>query len=689
MYIECECLTHNDKYITEYAYRYDSEYWKILDVSRETLRGYCKTFGTFDIETSCIIPEKGKGKDPFSFMYRWQFYDGKTAVFGNTWKQVIELFDRISARCNGRKYVVYVHNLSYEHFFFKNFLNDNASVFATDKHSILKAIYKNIEFRCSYMLSNMSLAKFIENTSNAVHLKGVGDLDYKVLRTPNSKLKPKENGYLYNDVVGLHEAITFLLSSNKDNLKTIPLTSTGYVRRDCRNAMRKNKNNRRLFNELALSYEEYIEVKEAFRGGNTASCRFNTDCILKNVKSFDISSSYPYVLVTQLFPMSKFMHGKVKTAAELSEYNKKYCTIGRYKFYDVKLKPLVPIPYLPFSKCNKIHKGNTYKEYNGRILECEYCEITLTNIDYDIICSQYDFSAVLVDDFMFAHKGKLPDELIEQVLHYFELKSKLKNVPGKEYEYMKAKNKLNSIFGMMVTDILHDEFYLEDSEVISRFSTLTLENVEVYKRALVEKYYKSRNSFLAYQWGVFVTAYARQRLQQAIDLIGIDCVYCDTDSVKYVGEHEYVFEYLNKNVLEAAKKENDIISVSVNEKEYTLGLWDREHDYDEFKTLGAKKYSFVIDGNIGITVAGLNKKKGATELAKKGGLYYFRDGEIFKDSGRTAAYYNDEPIHTIYIKGEKIETASNIGIVDVPYTMGISGTMLEMIENALEYYADF
>src|SRR5699024_12769880 len=68
-------------------------------------------------------------------------------------------------------------------------------------------------------------------------------------------------------------------------------------------------------------------------------------------------------------------------------------------------------------------------------------------------------------------------------------------------------------------------------------------------------------------WGVFVTTYARQRLQQAIDIIGIDCIYCDTDSVKYVGEHEYVFEYLNKSVLDAAKKENDIISVSVNEKE--------------------------------------------------------------------------------------------------------------------------
>ena len=64
----------------------------------------------------------------------------------------------------------------------------------------------------------------------------MGDLDYKKLFTPNTLLTMSELGYCYNDVMGLYEAIIYLLK--EDTLVTIPLTSTGYVRRECRNKYR-------------------------------------------------------------------------------------------------------------------------------------------------------------------------------------------------------------------------------------------------------------------------------------------------------------------------------------------------------------------------------------------------------------------------------------------------------------------
>ena len=45
----------------------------------------------------------------------------------------------------------------------------------------------------------------------------------------------------------------------------------------------------------------------------------------------------------------------------------------------------------------------------------------------------------------------------------------------------------------------------------------------------LQKYYKSRNSFLPYQWGVWVTAYAQAELFE----LGKCCkiwIYSDTDS---------------------------------------------------------------------------------------------------------------------------------------------------------------
>ena len=45
----------------------------------------------------------------------------------------------------------------------------------------------------------------------------------------------------------------------------------------------------------------------------------------------------------------------------------------------------------------------------------------------------------------------------------------------------------------------------------------------------------NKKAFMAYQWGVWVTAWARYRLEEGIKLAGDNFVYSDTDCVKYVG----------------------------------------------------------------------------------------------------------------------------------------------------------
>ena len=79
-------------------------------------------------------------------------------------------------------------------------------------------------------------------------------------------------------------------------------------------------------------------------------------------------------------------------------------------------------------------------------------------------------------------------------------------------------------------------------------------------------------------------------------------------------------------------------------------------------------------------MSGLDKKKGAAELSAGNGLQDFTNGKIFNDSGRTVAYFNTMPVHQINVNGCSIITGSNIAIVDTTYTLGITDTMLNIID---------
>lgn len=640
---------------------------------------YIEHLMTFDIETSTIEKTDGSFE---GYMYHWQVCIDGFVCFGRTWKEFLTFLRKMNRTLHNyneqQKLICYIHNFSYEFQFLYSWIK-LTDVFAIDKRKPLKAISKdfNIEFRCSYLLSNMNLKKFIENTPNAHYFKGSGDLDYKKVFTPKSILTMSELGYCYNDVMGLYEAIIYLL--REDTLTTIPLTSTGYVRRECRNNMRKNKKNRKQFLDLKLDDKLYQLCKDSFRGGNTASNRYKTNFINYDVSSYDMSSAYPYAMISGLYPITPFQEETITSLDMLDDYNNRYCTLAYYYFENVKLKKGVPFPYIPYSKCIEFiapsydtqFKGKEYC-YNGRVLEADFIKIAMTNYDYQIFIHQYDYDEenVRVEDFYYSHKGFLPKELINTVLEFFTLKSQLKGIDGKEYEYMKSKNKLNSLYGMIVTDIIRQENLFNNQWEKGENSTL-------------EEYYSKRNNFLTYQWGLFVTAICRTNLQKAIDKIGLDCVYIDTDSLKYCGSHDEVFEHINQDMIDWCIK-NDIINyVEVGNHKYFLGLFDKEKGYDEFVTLGAKKYAFNQNGKIGITVAGLNKKSGAKELELKGGLSNFKIGTEFFDSGRKTVYYNDDKKHFLIVQGCKIENASNIALVDTTYTLGMSDVMLSIL-NGLE-----
>lgn len=625
----------------------------------------------FDIETTTIDCE-----NPYSFMYHWQICIDDSVIFGRTWNELIIFFRRLINHANitpTHRIVFYVHNLAYEFQFMRNFF-EWIDVFARQKRVPIKATMSSgIEFRCSYILTNMSLKKFLENSEGVTHLKEVGKYNYNKIRTSETILTIDEKSYCYNDVRGLCEGISFLL--REDTIASIPITSTGYVRRHFRKLVLSNPKNKQRQKRCRLTLDQYMMLKEAFRGGNTHADALYVGEILEFLFSIDIASSYPFVMMCEKFP-DKFVEGD---ASQFNKYLKEgYALLFRARLTGVKQKRDYGIPYIDFAHCRHLQD---YTNDNGRILNANSLEITLTDIDYRIIRDTYEIEQIEISNLYIARYKYLPEELRQGILDFFTLKCTLKDNPDKHYEYMKSKNRLNSSYGMMVTDILNEAIEYEDNNWIDP-KELTIDDM----MNIINKFYDNWNTFLTYQWGVWVTAHARNNFQSMVNLAGESLAYGDTDSGKIYGlENMWIIEKLNADVMKKIESSPIQPKVEYDGKTYYMGIWEFEGIYKEFITLGAKKYCYkklhaeAVIGKTHVylcspyetTVSGLGKKEGSRYINEHG-IEEFKIGTMFKDSGRQTAHYNDCGIHEIEVDGVKMISASNVALTPTTYIMGVS-----------------
>lgn len=626
-------------------------------------RVYKQMLTGFDIETTRIPAEDQ------SFMYVWQWYfEGVGVVIGRTWRELRLFIMQIEAVLDNAMLVVLVHNLSYE-FQFLRAVHEwkTDEVFAVKSRRVLKATMNNkLEFRCTMLHSNMSLATWTAKMG-VEHGKLSGeDFNYDIMRYPDTPLSETELAYITNDVVGMVEAYRAEMERDSDNLYKIPLTSTGYVRADSKRAMR---NSGKVVKTILPDYDIYKILRKAFRGGNTHANRYYSGMILENVKSADRSSSYPDVICNCKFPMTRFRKIPSPDIWKVEKMMKdRRALVFTILLHDVELSdPYNGFPYISVAKCAAcVRSGND----NGRVLNADFIEMTVTDIDWRIIKKQYDFSDVQVTEAYWSHYGYLPRALIVNTIDYYTKKTSLKGVDGQQLLYDKSKNLLNGIYGMMAQDpVKQDIIYHEGT------GEFTEDNAP--PESLLEEF--SKHAFLAYQWGVWITAWARLRLQEGIDLCGHECVYVDTDSCKYLGEVDWT-AYNRKRV--RASAQSGAYATDPQGKRHYMGVFEDEEPYTKFKTLGAKKYVFEhADGKLQVTIAGVNKKKGGAELSRRGGIEAFREGFTFIDAGGTESVYNDStPYAERILNGHKIEMSPNICIRPSTYTVSLTDEYRNLLE---------
>ena len=669
--------------------KYDFSHHKFIRESKKILR--LITEMAFDIETTSTYIEDEK----FAFMYIWMFGIHETVFYGRTWEQFVSFINELSSQLNTsieRRIVVYVHNLQFEfQFIYKLF--EWYKVFALKPHKPIYAItYDGVEFRCSYLMSGLKLARLASNLTKHKVSKKEGDLDYEKIRHFRTDMTKTEMGYCKGDIDVLLCYINEQIAEHNNNINNIPFTNTGRVRNYCRRETldRNYKEYRTFISRLTLSEDQYEQMKRAFQGGFTHANHFYVDKTISNVESFDLASSYPSTMVCDLYPMTSPERVIPKNEEEFNRYLNRYACV-----FDIRLFGLcetdAPDNIISESRCWSKKKAVVN---NGRIVSADEIGITLTELDYEAIKEFYTWDSSEVTNMHIMSKTYLPKHLILAILNLYKNKTTLKDVAGKEIEYMRSKNMINSVYGMTVTDIARPEIVFQPTELWSS-QPADLEKA-------MRSYNQSKRRFLFYPWGVWVTAYARRNLFSAILEFGGDYIYSDTDSVKVINaeKHRDFIERYNDNIRKKMYKMCDMYGIdremveptAPNGKKKLLGIWEDEGKYDRFKTLGAKRYMVEKGGDVNITVAGVNKSVAVPYIVRTFDDPFegFIDGMYIPEdyTGKLTHTYIDEEMgaYVTDYNGVKewVTSLSSVHLEKASYEMSLSAAYVDFLNGYLE-----
>lgn len=648
-----------------------------------------------------------------------------------------------------KKFITYIHNASYDLSYLIPYINmlpdfdySNQGIIE-GPNKFLTYIRGSLEFRCSYLLSGMSLEKW-SNEMNIVHKKQVGLYDYEALKYPDQELDEASEKYDLYDVLAMQECLSKQMEYHGDNLATIPLTATGYIRRTLRRSCNNDKYYRdEYFYDNRLNAELYDYMLKSYAGGMTHNNRFYRDTVIEvgktyeytagefitvsNIGHSDFKSHYPTQMTCYNFPLGqpqliyKSDMGFYMTIGEILSWYPTFSSMSVIRLYKAELRDYrISMPFMQFSKCYEARFEHKMLD-NGRVLYASGEWIMfLDNLTLQILSEQYELEYEVLECWRMLNKP-LPDCIISVIDKYFKGKSDKKNIVhelteafGKldprtieaEFELMQNKKGINAIYGCAATNPLRDQF--EVTEAMEFLLSQSYNDLDSISEGL-NKYYKGRNNFLAYQVGVWVTAYARYELYEYIKAVGYNkCLYVDTDSIFYIKdpETEKAIADLNAEKHKTAHK----VYLSNGKPEY-YDVFDSEPDCLAFKGLHSKCYGVVTKKGLELTIAGVpartlvdikdgeliyvtrEEELAGTEKDPVKALDHLTDGFEFRiNAGVSALYIGAEGFEApripqvMFIDGHEIHTAGGCVIRklekkvirDVDYNISLENDNIQM-----------
>lgn len=476
-----------------------------------------------------------------------------------------------------------------------------------------------------------------------------------------------------------------------------------------------------------LTLEQYKLLKEAYQGGYTHSNAVHTNHLLRNVHSFDFTSSYPTRILSQYFADASkaprtLTHKELDNLQILmkASYDSNKLLKNLYVF---KVEAdAIRLRNVPDAYLSDYHTAGVNKQLvNGRVINADNVSFTTTSIDWEIISQCYDFTGLKFTYGIVFSQCYLPRYIVASTVHFYAAKTKLKHVKGKEADYMRSKQMLNSIYGCMVSDLTRPNIkYDTDKREWSKFdyfADLSADKNQEIARDEIKK------AFLYYVWGVEVSAYARVALWRGILGVGDDYVYSDTDSLKLLNWKKHLPLISKENQLITTQINNCLSYYGINPKlaepkdikgiKHPLGVWDPDDgDYKYFKTLGAKRYIDIDDSrNFEITIAGLSKSSGKQFMLKASKCHYKGDKvdlspdnvkKLFKffnnnmyvpatATGKLASFYVDK-YNSFKVNGVTIPAGGGCLLKPVDFTMSMAVSfefILDMIAKGYRFGGRF
>lgn len=604
-------------------------------------------------------------------MYIWMIGVNDAVYYGRTWDELKQFLEKIAENNNGIRSTMWVFNLPFE-FSYICSIFDFSDVFARKKRAPMKSYVEkyDMEFRCAYALSQSSLAA-LPKTYDLPIVKKVGDLDYTLIRHSKTPLTDAELGYCEGDCLVLYEYIKSELAEYK-TLHNIPMTATGKVRRKLKEAV---EGDREYYSWMYNASDDkpgvFNALLDTYAGGYShANCLYAGE-IVSGVLSFDFTSSYPAVMLSEKFPCKAFTRISRPERVNINNLVPDVAYMLRIRFHGLECQTLNT--FISHSKCLKF---TGIEPDNGRIVSAKMIEIWLNECDIEYVSKSYTWEKIEILEAYTAPKDYLPKKFIEFILDMYIKKTQWKGIPEKITVYNRTKADFNSLYGMCVTNDISDMVIYNGKEWYT-------EPVNAVKKLRKKK----NEGFLAFPIGVWVSAYARRNLLMCVIQEDENCLYCDTDSMKLkpgfdAGTISRYNESIIRKLFNMCEKygidKKRLSPVDKDGAEHMIGVWDNEwNDCPRtFKTLGSKKYVTVDEsGKLTLTLAGVDKKRGAGCLKD---INDFADGKLFPwyQTGALTHFYCDnmDPVEMCDYLGNRYTVTEKSGISLMPcnYVLGQS-----------------
>lgn len=647
---------------------------------------YIPVYMGFDIETSNIITDNHKA----AYMYIAQCciatHKAAYIYMFRKWDQVYNFFTQLSSYLilgEKRRIICYIANMSFEHAFMRKrfrWMQGKYDFFAKETRKPLLVTYNGIEFREALTISGGGLAELAASYCKTQKLKG--DLDYSILRNSTSRLTTAELQYCYNDVIILAEFSEFIYTQYIRPTKKVPLTKTGLLRAEVKQAFKQADHNGELKSMIQHAFPSQVQYNfwwnYLFRGGYVHSnILYSGYKITDRMCNYDITSSYPAQMNIRGYPMSRFKAEAFTNMQDFEDLCKKKCVIFIAVFKNIRTTTSHCI-----ESYNKVIKIQNYTLDNGRVRKAGIMAVALTEIDWQIYKRFYKWDGEpYIYDIYTAKRGYLPSYLLDVLNGHYRQKAQMKKDgwhkdPEKIRFYNIEKSGINAGYGLLVTKIqLNKVRYDNDKGWLEEKGTIDFEK-------------EKRNQVLLPQWGIYCTSWARFQLLDTLWRIYERCgnitAYCDTDSLKNISHPllQSVIDEVNAGIKQLLLKRGLTDPLFSD-----LGQFSKEEDYIAGKFLGAKRYlAQYPDGSIHATIAGLPKDAILKLPDGTDPFDYFSIDGMYIDaeiSGKLGSGYFDDEVSDI-VEGEVMTELSGVCLFAMQFKLKLDGYYHNLIIESLK-----